>query len=187
VQWAQGFKMRFSFGAGRSILRTHYNTTHLIAWMGPRQKHISTALYHMKRKHNNFPKVLFEKAGIGEHTTFIRELDYVKFHMLFAKCDIMVPMIDPLDCPLYYDFPHPVGVKNQTATVHYHPSSEGVLLKEAGLSTIEEYIQKRRDTVETFAQFRPLYEACKDSTPLRNHAVWWKQVHFSQNDENVHD
>jgi hypothetical protein len=50
--------------------------------------------------------------------------------------------------------------------------------------TIEEYIQKRRDTVEAFAQFRPLYEACKNSTPLRNHAVWWKQVHFSQNDEN---
>ena len=60
-----------------------------------------------------------------------------------------------------------------------YPSSEGVL-KEAGLDTIEEYIQKRRDTVEAFAQFRPLYEACKNSTPLRNHAVWWKQVHFLQ-------
>jgi hypothetical protein len=60
-----------------------------------------------------------------------------------------------------------------------HPSSEGVL-EEAGLCTIEEYIQKRRDTVEAFAQFRPLYEACKNSTPLRNHAVWWKQVHFLQ-------
>ena len=48
--------------------------------------------------------------------------------------------------------------------------SEGVL-EEAGLS---------------FAKNRPLYEACKDSIPLksRNHAVWWKQVHFSQNDEN---
>jgi hypothetical protein len=71
-----------------------------------------------------------------------------------------------------------------------HPSSEGIL-KEAGLDSIEEYIQKRRDTVEVFAQFRPLYEACKNSTPLRsrNHAVWWNQVHFSQNDENenVHD
>jgi hypothetical protein len=71
-----------------------------------------------------------------------------------------------------------------------HPSSEGIL-KEAGLDSIEEYIQKRRGTVEVFAQFRPLYEACKNSTPLRsrNHAVWWNQVHFSQNDENenVHD
>ena len=71
-----------------------------------------------------------------------------------------------------------------------HPSSDGVL-EGAGLCTIEEYIQKRRDTVEAFAQFRPLYEACKNSTPLRsrNHAVWWNQVHFSQNDENenVHD
>jgi hypothetical protein len=66
-----------------------------------------------------------------------------------------------------------------------YPSSEGVL-EEAGLCTIEEYIQKRRDTVEAFAKNRPLYEACKDSIPLksRNHAVWWKQVHFSQNDEN---
>jgi len=47
-------------------------------------------------------------------------------------------------------------------------------------------IQKRRDTVEAFAANRPLYEACRNSTPLksRNHAVWWKQVHFSQNDEN---
>jgi hypothetical protein len=72
-----------------------------------------------------------------------------------------------------------------------HPSSEGILKEAPGLDSIEEYIQKRRDTVEVFAQFRPLYEACKNSTPLRsrNHAVWWNQVHFSQNDENenVHD
>ena len=52
---------------------------------------------------------------------------------------------------------------------------------------LKNILKKRRDTVlGTFAKDRPLYEACKDSIPLksRNHAVWWKQVHFSQNDEN---
>jgi hypothetical protein len=73
----------------------------------------------------------------------------------------------------------------------FHSHSTTTTTEEAGLCTIEEYIQKRRDTVEAFAQFRPLSEACKNSTPLksRNHAVWWNQKHFSQNDENenVHD
>ena len=57
-------------------------------------------------------KQIFKRAGIAEHTTLVRELDYVKFHKQFAKCDIVVPMIDPLHTPLYFD--SPMGLKKSS-------------------------------------------------------------------------
>ena len=57
-------------------------------------------------------KQIFKRAGIAEHTTLVRELDYVKFHKQFAKCDIVVPMIDHLDTPLCFD--SPVGLKKSS-------------------------------------------------------------------------
>ena len=55
------------------------------------------------------------------------------------------------------------------------PSSETVL-KQAGLWTIQQYIQRRRNTVELYAQSRPIYQRCVTSQPLAsspNQLVWW--------------
>jgi hypothetical protein len=51
------------------------------------------------------------------------------------------------------------------------------VLEDAGLQTIDEYINRRRQTVRGFTRHRPLYEACRRSTALStniNKAVWWQ-------------
>ena len=51
------------------------------------------------------------------------------------------------------------------------------VLEDAGLQTIDEYINRRRQTVRSFTRHRPLYEACRQSTALStniNKAVWWQ-------------
>jgi len=51
------------------------------------------------------------------------------------------------------------------------------ILEDAGLQTINEYIRRRRQTVQSFTRHRPLYEACRRSTALAtntNKAVWWQ-------------
>lgn len=56
------------------------------------------------------------------------------------------------------------------------PSSKTVL-KQAGLWTIQEYIQRRRSTVLRFAQSRPIYQRCVASRPLSScpsQRVWWQ-------------
>jgi hypothetical protein len=56
------------------------------------------------------------------------------------------------------------------------PSSTGVL-EQAGLWTIQRYIQRRRNTVIKFAQSTPLYQRCVHSQPLAtspNRLVWWR-------------
>jgi hypothetical protein len=56
------------------------------------------------------------------------------------------------------------------------PSSETVL-KQAGLWTIQQYIQRRRKTVEPYARSRPIYQQCTISQPLAsstNQRVWWQ-------------
>jgi hypothetical protein len=47
----------------------------------------------------------------------------------------------------------------------------------AGLQTIDEYINGRRQTVRSFTRHRSLYEACRQLTALStniNKAVWWQ-------------
>jgi len=49
-------------------------------------------------------------------------------------------------------------------------------LEEAGLWTIEEYIERRKATVMVYAGERSIYRRCKSSTPLAssvNQLVWW--------------
>jgi len=58
----------------------------------------------------------------------------------------------------------------------FYPSTADVL-NEAGLFTIDEYIQRRRDTIWRFVQPRPIYNACIRSIPFSNNVnkvVWWR-------------
>jgi len=51
------------------------------------------------------------------------------------------------------------------------------VLENAGLQTVEEYIRRRRQTVQSFTRHRSLYEACRQSKALAtniNKAVWWQ-------------
>jgi len=51
------------------------------------------------------------------------------------------------------------------------------VLEDAGLQTIDEYINRRRQTVRGFTMHRPLCEACRRLTALStniNKAVWWQ-------------
>ena len=47
---------------------------------------------------------LVAKAGFSDRVTIIKELDYVKFHKNFARCDIVVPSIEPFNSKSYFDF-----------------------------------------------------------------------------------
>ncbi len=63
--------------------------------------------------------------------------------------------------------------QDENGTWH-HPPTAGVL-EEAGLRTVDEYIQKRRDTVRMKYVFgRPILNACRLSAAINNKAVWWK-------------
>lgn len=56
------------------------------------------------------------------------------------------------------------------------PSSE-IVLEQAGLWTIQQYIKRRRNTVEPYARSRPIYQRCETSQPLAsspNQLVWWQ-------------
>jgi L-rhamnose mutarotase len=58
-----------------------------------------------------------------------------------------------------------------------YPSSASVL-KDAGLSEIEVYIQRRRDTVFNFVNNRDIYRECLElETDVENseHVYWWKK------------
>jgi hypothetical protein len=55
------------------------------------------------------------------------------------------------------------------------PTTE--VLNSAGLETIDEYIQRRRDTVREFVRHRPIYEACIQSKAMSTNVhkvVWWR-------------
>ena len=58
------------------------------------------------------------------------------------------------------------------------PSSSDVL-RQAGLWTIQEYIQRRRNSVKLFAQSQPIYQRCEASHPLAsnpNQLGWWRKA-----------
>lgn len=57
-----------------------------------------------------------------------------------------------------------------------YPSSQGIL-EQNGLYTIQEYIQRRRDTINRYIRNRPIYTQC-----IRSHSLvggpkrfWWSQ------------
>ena len=50
------------------------------------------------------------------------------------------------------------------------------VLEQCRLLTVEEYIAKRKETVKTFVENRPVYKACVESIPTASNAnqkVWW--------------
>ena len=53
------------------------------------------------------------------------------------------------------------------------PKSEEVL-KKAGVLTIEEYIQRRRDTIMKYAETRNIYGKCKSSRKIASNLLWWE-------------
>ena len=58
-------------------------------------------------------------------------------------------------------------------TWHYPPTA-GVL-EEAGLETVDEYIQRRRDTVRMkFVFGRPILNECRLAAGYNNKPVWWR-------------
>ena len=64
------------------------------------------------------------------------------------------------------------------------PDSETTVRK-AGLWTIEEYIESRKDIVMKFAQGRSIYRRCIKSQPIANsshRAVWWYSTNFIADD-----
>ena len=58
-----------------------------------------------------------------------------------------------------------------------YPEAEGVL-KKAGLHTIREYVEVRRNTIMKFVSDRPIYELCREAERKRgtgNRQYWWEQ------------
>ena len=56
------------------------------------------------------------------------------------------------------------------------PPTEEVL-EECGLETIDEYIRRRRNTVNNFVSNREIYDRCRGAGPVfgnPNQVVWWK-------------
>ncbi len=63
--------------------------------------------------------------------------------------------------------------QDRNGTWHYPPTA-GVL-EEAGLHSVEEYIQRRRDTVRMkFVFGRPILSECRQASGFNNKPVWWK-------------
>lgn len=61
------------------------------------------------------------------------------------------------------------------------PKSEEVLEK-AGVLTIEEYIQRRRETIMSYAETRTIYGKCRDSQKIANNNLLWWEVNYYSND-----
>ena len=53
--------------------------------------------------------------------------------------------------------------------------------KKAGVLTIEEYIQRRRDTIMKYAETRNIYGKCKSSRKIASNLLWW-EVNYYSND-----
>jgi hypothetical protein len=70
-------------------------------------------------------------------------------------------------------------IKQKEDGTWFHPPSHEVL-EECGLLPIEDYIQKRKDTVMKYARGRPILDECMASSQAsgaNGHFVWWSQVH----------
>ena len=55
-----------------------------------------------------------------------------------------------------------------------YPSTE-VVLRDAGLFSIDEYIRRRRNTIWDYAYHRPIFRECRNTRFVHsNKVVWWK-------------
>ena len=61
------------------------------------------------------------------------------------------------------------------------PDSKEVLEK-AGVWTIEEYIQRRRDTILPYAKSREIYGRCTSAKQIGSNLLWWEVNYYSSND-----
>jgi hypothetical protein len=52
-------------------------------------------------------------------------------------------------------------------------------MEKAGVLTIEEYIQRRRDTILPYGQTRDIYGKCKSSERIGGNLLWWEVNYFS--------
>jgi hypothetical protein len=59
------------------------------------------------------------------------------------------------------------------------PDSNDVVMEKAGVLTIEEYIQRRRDTILPYAQSRNIYGRCKSSEQIGSNLLCWEINYFS--------
>jgi DNA repair photolyase len=62
------------------------------------------------------------------------------------------------------------------------PKSEEVLKKAGVLVTIEEYIQRRRETIMKYAKMTDIYGKCKSSQKITSNLLWWAEVNYNSND-----
>jgi hypothetical protein len=51
--------------------------------------------------------------------------------------------------------------------------------KKAGVLTIEEYIQRRRETIMKYAATRNIYGKCKSSRKIASNLLWWEVNYYS--------
>ena len=67
----------------------------------------------------------------------------------------------------------------QDSNGEWHQPNSKEVLEGAGLKTVEEYIEQRKNTLMNFAKERPIYQKCLTSTPLVsnvNQLVWWAKL-----------
>jgi hypothetical protein len=61
-------------------------------------------------------------------------------------------------------------------------ASKEVVLEKAGVLTVEEYIQRRRDTILPYARSTNIYGRCKNAKKLGSNLLWWEVNYYSSND-----
>ena len=67
----------------------------------------------------------------------------------------------------------------QDSNGEWHQPSSKEVLEGAGLKTVEDYIEQRKNTLMNFVKGRPIYHECLLSTPLVsnvNQLVWWAKL-----------
>jgi hypothetical protein len=62
------------------------------------------------------------------------------------------------------------------------PSSKEEVLEKAGILTVEEYIQRERDTILPYARSTNIYGRCKNAKKLGSNLLWWEVNYYSSND-----
>ena len=78
-------------------------------------------------------------------------------------------------CARYITHRH---IRQDTETGEWSYPNTETTLEEAGLWTIEEYIERRRNTVMNYVKERAIYRRCKNSHPVAlssRKATWWEQ------------
>jgi hypothetical protein len=64
----------------------------------------------------------------------------------------------------------------------YQASSKELLEKAGVLTTVEEYIQRRRDTILPYARSTNIYGRCKNAKKLGSNLLWWEVNYYSSSD-----